>query len=1072
MELSDEVITELSIANAELENRSWSLFAVLLSIGHPVPPVQLASRCASSSSFEASTEFVEFVCSVPNSPLSLTSDGLVTVSSAVCVGLKRFLWNSSRGLRILAPRGIRMTGECWRKRTAEEVEVTYYRKRRRLSHNDATEKGDQMDLAMPVGISNACGKVYYHVDDDMVRSVIMNARNQSVGISNDNRPDELMVSMSSLINFDAQSLNHGLKGKHEGEMEMGTILSTKEFGSNNSFLGNDSHICIPSPSKTVSEGNFFQFQSSSHLTESSVMRIEDIKSKNCSTAFCQTDDNKRVLSLVKAWIDKRSSRDNNNSVERQALVEGREDERILDSVTHRGDDEIMLNDAVYGDMIPECSFGNRNTLSGNDMTPCSGSGEKAFCQEVGEESIVTPRDTEKISTKEAHMDDLKEEEKAFCGNGELLCSQNGEGDAENLVMSKETAYKKRSSIRGKHMNLMNSTREIKPDSSAEPKVDPKDGKTYTVKTACITTNKGNDIGVHMAQKDGREDKKSVFVKQKSKPTCDQKMHTIEKRERIKENKEKPTSIAVKDHSEPRVVPTFDAYIVEEEEGSGGYGTVYRARRKQDGTTFAVKYPHANANRHHVHNELKMLERFGGKHFVIKYEGSFKSGNSHCIVLEHFAHDRPEVLKREIDTYQLRWYGYCLFRALASLHKQGVVHRDVKPGNFLYSRKAAKGYLIDFNLATDLHQKFGSNGELQSVSLYFILIQIRLLLASVEKSKSYHAASFGLSPPSLPPTKSRKYTSSKALEAGAHSKSLLLHKNLKRKAGELKDHKDMNMQSVMKSQGADGSGITSTKDATSTRVPSAERLREPIPCKGRKELLNLVHEAMQAPDHEAISTPTSKRKRVAAPPAAKSDKKFIYMTPMPLQSTGVAVAGSGLLKNKGEGKQRKEGPCVGTKGFRAPEVLFKSTHQGPKVDVWSAGVTLLYLIIGRTPFVGDPDQNIKEIAKLRGSEDLWEVAKLHDRESSFPPELFQIQSLPSIELREWCKQNTRRPDFLEVIPRSLMDLVDKCLMVNPRSRISAEDALHHEFFVPCFREIEKARLMRQKVNLDKCEESLP
>ncbi|GJR34914.1 retrovirus-related pol polyprotein from transposon TNT 1-94 [Tanacetum coccineum] len=30
------------------------------------------------------------------------------------------------------------------------------------------------------------------------------------------------------------------------------------------------------------------------------------------------------------------------------------------------------------------------------------------------------------------------------------------------------------------------------------------------------------------------------------------------------------------------------------------------------------------------------------------------------------------------------------------------------------------------------------------------------------------------------------------------------------------------------------------------------------------------------------------------------------------------------------------------------------------------------------------RNIKEIAKLRGSEDLWEVAKLHDREASFPP----------------------------------------------------------------------------------------
>ena len=29
------------------------------------------------------------------------------------------------------------------------------------------------------------------------------------------------------------------------------------------------------------------------------------------------------------------------------------------------------------------------------------------------------------------------------------------------------------------------------------------------------------------------------------------------------------------------------------------------------------------------------------------------------------------------------------------------------------------------------------------------------------------------------------------------------------------------------------------------------------------------------------------------------------------------------------------------------------------------------------------RNLKDIAKLRGSEDLWEVAKLHNRESSFP-----------------------------------------------------------------------------------------
>lgn len=42
------------------------------------------------------------------------------------------------------------------------------------------------------------------------------------------------------------------------------------------------------------------------------------------------------------------------------------------------------------------------------------------------------------------------------------------------------------------------------------------------------------------------------------------------------------------------------------------------------------------------------------------------------------------------------------------------------------------------------------------------------------------------------------------------------------------------------------------------------------------------------------------------------------------------------------------------------------------------------------------RNIKEIAKLRGSEDMWEVAKLHNRESSFPEVLMVNYPCPNID----------------------------------------------------------------------------
>lgn len=127
------------------------------------------------------------------------------------------------------------------------------------------------------------------------------------------------------------------------------------------------------------------------------------------------------------------------------------------------------------------------------------------------------------------------------------------------------------------------------------------------------------------------------------------------------------------------------------------------------------------------------------------------------------------------------------------------------------------------------------------------------------------------------------------------------------------------------------------------------------------------------------------------------------------------------------------------------------------------------------------RNIKEIAKLRGSEDLWEVAKLHNNEALFPmvqilhlfissffffgkinhffrckQDLLDVKYLSPTNLRDWCGRNTRRRDIFDAIPASLFDLVDKCLMVNPRQRISADEALRHDFFAPCHEAFRKHR----------------
>ncbi|CDY45882.1 BnaC01g28180D [Brassica napus] len=331
-------------------------------------------------------------------------------------------------------------------------------------------------------------------------------------------------------------------------------------------------------------------------------------------------------------------------------------------------------------------------------------------------------------------------------------------------------------------------------------------KEIPLKPSAVTVNQDSSL-VHKAQDLCKPSGNSKAY------SCSPEKKYTRKNKATQKAKQNLNSIRPKDQKEQSKQITFsdfDAYTVVEEEGSGGYGIVYKARRKTDGKEFAIKYPHAGAQKHYINNEIRTLERFGGKNFIIKYEGCLKNGDSDCIILEHVEHDRPDLLKREIDVYQLQLYGYCMFKALSTLHKQGVVHRDVKPGNFLFSRKSREGYLIDFNLAMDMHQKHRRADKSKAATV----------LPTVSKR---HQTLIN-----APDTTNRVTNKS--------SQKTLAPNSLKKAAGKIRSRNDMSRWERFNSQGGEGSGLTSAKDVTSTRNnPSGEKRREPLPCHGRKDL---------------------------------------------------------------------------------------------------------------------------------------------------------------------------------------------------------------------------------------------
>ena len=153
------------------------------------------------------------------------------------------------------------------------------------------------------------------------------------------------------------------------------------------------------------------------------------------------------------------------------------------------------------------------------------------------------------------------------------------------------------------------------------------------------------------------------------------------------------------------------------------------------------------------------------------------------------------------------------------------------------------------------------------------------------------------------------------------------------------------------------------------------------------------------------------------------------------------ASTGYPKNDSRPSRRAN--RAGTRGFRAPEVLFKCTSQTTKIDIWSAGVILLTLLGRRFPFFNSTDDvdAMIEIASIFGIRRMKAAASMHGQvfETNIPTvgdkgygwEKLVVWSSCVQALTESEKQATR--------------LLSGLLELDPQKRLSAKEALQHEFF---------------------------
>jgi serine/threonine-protein kinase len=157
---------------------------------------------------------------------------------------------------------------------------------------------------------------------------------------------------------------------------------------------------------------------------------------------------------------------------------------------------------------------------------------------------------------------------------------------------------------------------------------------------------------------------------------------------------------------------MDRYRIQRRVGGGGFGTVYLVEDSLVKETMILKVlsPFLSADDNVIRRfvqELRLTRRISHPN-VIRIHDIVDLGGGHAIGMEYFpGNDLARLLKDEGRLSAARAVPIALqiCEGLAAAHDQGIIHRDVKPGNILVD-DSDMVKIVDFGLAA-AGQQMGS-----------------------------------------------------------------------------------------------------------------------------------------------------------------------------------------------------------------------------------------------------------------------------------------------------------------------------------------------------------------------------
>lgn len=503
-----------------------------------------------------------------------------------------------------------------------------------------------------------------------------------------------------------------------------------------------------------------------------------------------------------------------------------------------------------------------------------------------------------------------------------------------------------------------------------------------------------------------------------------------------------------------------------------------------------------------------FSKFRGKENVVGVDLCLRNNDSIAFVMPYIPHERFHDYFDKLTVKELQDYIRNLLIALKHVHNFNVIHRDVKPSNFLHDRHNKKYLLVDFGLAQELEPEI-NNVNNRHQTLITTNNNNKANGESVECDKNVAAAATNEQMSNEPmETNDVCKSMSEMLNDSNHKQhrirpldsdetenkcsSIDLMNPAKRQRTSIDTNITANVIQNANNNNNNHNINTSTSQHSTSYIPSQFKtpLKQMNEISMKKKVSNELTSPLSADIKSAIlgysihsklqTNGTLLQPQRITPP----NHKYKLNNRINSNNTNIKCFcyGRPMVCNICLVKREIQATRAGTPGYRPTEVLLKYPNQTTAVDIWAAGVILISILSGCYPFFKSTDDftALAEIITVFGDEMVKMTAfelgrhvcishkkrplnlrklciRLRNRGSNNNMQTIQSMDISTnsmeycdnceqMDINCLCQHTNFNMDFSnDIYPDSVYDLLYKLLAINPFKRITANDALQHPFF---------------------------